>query len=106
MSRAETSCSFSEQFNFYYKINTIISRRILHSFEMIVDPIILILKDILLLDRFYCFMLLCRGLNPADCELGFLKIAKDLENFGVDLHIVEVRAMFCDIELVVTFVLT
>ena len=35
-------------------------------------------------------LLLCRGLTPADCELSFLRIAKELENYGVDLHTVEV----------------
>jgi len=29
------------------------------------------------------------GLTPADCELSFLRIAKELENYGVDLHTVE-----------------
>ena len=32
----------------------------------------------------------CRGLNPAECEVNFLKIVKNMSFYGVDMHSVVV----------------
>ena len=32
----------------------------------------------------------CRGLNPAECEVNFLKIVKNMDFYGVDMHSVVV----------------
>ena len=32
----------------------------------------------------------CRGLNPAECEVNFLKIVRNMEFYGVDMHSVVV----------------
>lgn len=38
------------------------------------------------------------GLNPAECEVNFLKIVKNMDFYGVDIHTVVVRnVLFIDL---------
>ena len=47
--------------------------------------------EILLWLIYLCLIIFTSGLNPAECEVNFLKIVKNMDFYGVDIHTVVVR---------------